>query len=673
MSDSPNLTITLPRDDEEKHTEQSGTIPADNGSLLKSGEHGQAAKQMVTAAEQRQMAEWNATQREYPADACIPQLVALQASRAPDAIALVAGSQALSYRELNQRANQLAHRLQALGVGPNVAVGLCVERSFDMVVGLLGILKAGGAYLPLDPSYPSDRLSFMLHDARVRVLVTQQRLSTLIPTMDIQPIYLDAGAALLEQQPVNEPEFSASIDDLAYIIYTSGSTGRPKGVQITHNSLLNLVFWHQRAFAVTPSDKATQLTSPAFDATGWELWPYLTCGASIYLLDEEARVEPALCRDFLLSHGITITFLPTVLAESVIALDWPSNGALRFLLTGADTLHHYPSPDLPFKLVNNYGPTEATVLVTSGPVLPSQQAELLPSIGCPIDNAEVYILDEHLRQVPIGTPGELHIGGVGLAKGYINRPDLTAEKFIPHPFRDEPGARLYKTGDRAYFLPDGQIAFMGRTDYQIKIRGFRIEPDEIVAVLNGHAAVRASTVIAREDTPGEKRLVAYVVPEPGARVSSDSLRETLAERLPDYMIPSVFVRLQALPVTPNGKVDRAALPPPDAANTLRNELGAAPTTPTEERLVRIVAPLLGLEYIGIDDNFFMLGGHSLLGTQIIVHVADTFGVDLTLRSLFSAPTIRLLSIEIERLTIARLEMMSDEEAILLLEKEQGRK
>lgn len=673
MSDSPNLTITLPRDDEEKHTEQSGTIPADNGSLLKSGEHGQAAKQMVTAAEQRQMAEWNATQREYPADACIPQLVALQASRAPDAIALVAGSQALSYRELNQRANQLAHRLQALGVGPNVAVGLCVERSFDMVVGLLGILKAGGAYLPLDPSYPSDRLSFMLRDARVRVLVTQQRLSTLIPTMDIQPIYLDAGAALLEQQPVNEPEFSASLDDLAYIIYTSGSTGRPKGVQITHNSLLNLVFWHQRAFAVTPSDKATQLTSPAFDATGWELWPYLTCGASIYLLDEEARVEPALCRDFLLSHGITITFLPTVLAESVIALDWPSNGALRFLLTGADTLHHYPSPDLPFKLVNNYGPTEATVLVTSGPVLPSQQAELLPSIGCPIDNAEVYILDEHLRQVPIGTPGELHIGGVGLAKGYINRPDLTAEKFIPHPFRDEPGARLYKTGDRAYFLPDGQIAFMGRTDYQIKIRGFRIEPDEIVAVLNGHAAVRASTVIAREDTPGEKRLVAYVVPEPGARVSSDSLRETLAERLPDYMIPSVFVRLQALPVTPNGKVDRAALPPPDAANTLRNEPGAAPTTPTEERLVEIVAPLLGLEYIGIDDNFFMLGGHSLLGTQIIVHVADTFGVDLTLRSLFSAPTIRLLSIEIERLTIARLEMMSDEEAILLLEKEQGRK
>jgi amino acid adenylation domain-containing protein len=622
-------------------------------------------------SEERQLAEWNATQQNYSREVCVPQLVTGQAAATPDAVALVAGDQRLTYHELNQRANQLAHYLQELGVGPNVLVGLCVERSLDMVVGLLGILKAGGAYVPLDPSYPPDRLAFMVEDAQAPVLVTQQHLVSRLPVQRAQVICLDADVAALAQRSASNPVSAVTADDLVYIIYTSGSTGRPKGVQITHGSLLNLVFWHQRAFQITTADRATQLTSPAFDATGWELWPYLTMGASVYLLDDDSRVAPALCRDWLVDHEITITFLPTALAEGVMALEWPSATALRYLLTGADTLHHYPSADVPFALVNNYGPTEATVVTTSTLVPPTEKADLPPSIGRPIDNMQVYILDEDLRQVPIGEPGELHIGGAGLARGYLNRPELTEEKFISHPFSAEPGARLYKTGDQARFLPDGQIAFMGRIDQQIKIRGYRIEPNEIMSVLNGHAAVQSSQVIAREDVPGDKRLVAYVVLASGVAVTASSLRETLAERLPDYMIPATFVHIESMPVTPNGKVDRRALPVPDASNTLHDEVIAEPHTPTEERLIGIVAPLLGLQDISIDDNFFMLGGHSLLGTQVIAHVANAFGVSLSLRSLFSSPTIRQLSAEIERLIVARIEAMSDEEAQQLLEQEQN--
>jgi len=629
-------------------------------------EHSRALP-LLTEMEQHQIAAWNATQQDYPRDACVPQLVARQAAATPEAVALVAGDQTCTYRELNRRANQLAHYLQTLGVQPGVLVGLCVERSFDMVVGLLGILKAGGAYVPLDPGYPPDRLAFMLSDAQAPVLVTQQRLISRLPSGEARVVLLDTDTAVLAQQSEAEPVLSATASDLAYVIYTSGSTGRPKGVQITHESLLNLLFWHHRAFAVTPSDRATQLTSPAFDATGWELWPYLTAGASVYLLDEESRVVPESCRDFLLSHGISIAFLPTALAESVMALEWPSTTSLRCLLTGADALHHYPSPSLPFTLINNYGPTEATVVATFGRVFPTERVAIPPSIGRPIANTQVYLLDEHLRQVPIGTPGELCIGGAGLAKGYLNQPDLTAEKFIPHPWSSEPGARLYKTGDLARYLPDGQLAFMGRIDHQMKIRGYRIEPDEIMSVLNEHPAIRVSMVIAHEDTPGDKRLVAYVVPVPGAHISAGSLREMLAKRLPDYMVPATFVLLEALPATPNGKVDRAALPAPGATNTLQDAVGALPSTLMQKRLNGIVAPLLGLEQIGIDDNFFLLGGTSLMGTQVIMRVAEAFGVELPLRTLFETPTIRLLSTEIERRIVARLEMMSDDEVLRLLQ------
>ena len=622
---------------------------------------------LLTESEYRQLAAWNATQQDYPQNACIPQLVAMQAAFTPSAVALVAGDQVFSYSELNRRTNQLAHYLQTLNVRPNVLVGLCVERSLDMVVGLLGILKAGGAYVPLDPSYPPERLRFMLEDAQVPVLVTQQHLAPSLAAHEAYMVCMDGDAGVLAQQSATEPISAVTIDDLAYVIYTSGSTGQPKGVQITHNSLLNLVFWHQRAFAVTAVDRATQVTSPAFDATGWELWPYLTAGASVYLPDEATRVVPELLRDWLVSNRITITFLPTALAESVMTLEWPATTALRFLLTGADTLHHYPSPNLPFALINNYGPTETTVVATFGRVPSITHADMPPSIGRPIANTQIYILDEHLQQVPTGVPGELYIGGAGVARGYLNRPELTAERFIPNPFSNEIDTRLYKTGDLARYLPDGQIAFLGRADHQIKIRGYRIEPSEIVSVLNTHPAVQTSLVVAREDISGDKRLVAYIVLVPDAHVTASSLRNTLVTYLPDYMIPTAFVVLEVLPLTPNGKVDRDALPAPDTTNMVQDEAIVAPNTPTEKRLVGIVVPLLELEQVGIDDNIFLLGGNSLMGTQIIARVADTFGVDLSLRSLFEAPTVRQLSAEIERLIFAKLEAMSDDEVQRLLE------
>ena len=709
----------------------------------------------------------SATRQDYPREASVPQLVAAQAVATPEAVALVAQAGAarsvLTYQALDTWANQVAHRLRALGMGPDILVGLCLERSAALVVGALGILKAGGAYVPLDPAYPPERLAFMLHDAQTPVLVTQQRLAERLPAGPWQVVALDADGPLSgDRRPAPCPRFepgrlvpcghaspsgserglawpkatrrpgtraadaarSGATGDraatglspvtpahLAYVIYTSGSTGQPKGVQITHDSLLNLVFWHRRAFAVTAADRATQLASPSFDATVWELWPYLTAGASVYLPDEETRSTPARLRDWLVAEGITISFLPTALAERVMALEWPPQTALRILLTGADVLHHYPSPDLPFVVVNNYGPTECTVVATSGPVPPTAPAtgatpprarsvgeaharapascpagtraadaarsgpsgrahgsgpERPPSIGRPIANTEVYILDDHLQPVPTGVPGELHIGGVGLARGYLNRPELTAETFIPHPFSAEPGARLYKTGDRACFLPDGQIAFLGRIDDQIKIRGYRIEPHEIVAALNRHPAVQMSVVVAREDTPGERRLVAYVVPAPGAQPVAGALRAFLGTQLPDYMLPTAFVWLEALPLTPNGKVDRAALPAPDAADTAREGAVVAPRTPVEQRVAEIVAGLLGLEQIGVDDNFFLLGVHSLLGAQVIARVADTFGVDLQLHAVFDAPTVAGLAIEIERLMLAKLEAMSEDEAQRLL-------
>ncbi|MDQ2715232.1 MAG: non-ribosomal peptide synthetase [Chloroflexota bacterium] len=636
--------------------------------ILDAAQQGQHAKTAPPPATQwQQLAQWNHTRQSYPQAMCVQQLVETQAATRPESVALVEGERSLPYHELNQRANQLARHLQTLGVGPNVPVGVCIERSPELVVGLLAVLKAGGAYVPLDPAYPAERLAFMLSDAQISVLVRSKYLYEQLSMQGRHVVNLDTDQALLAQQETADLPVSATLDDLAYIIYTSGSTGHPKGVEITHASLLNLVCWHQKAFAVTATDRATQVTSPAFDATGWELWPYLTAGARVYLPDEETRLSPMGLRDWLLRCRITISFLPTALAESVLHLDWPSIAPLRFLLTGADALHHYPPAGLPFALVNNYGPTEATVVTTSGIVAPTAHATRPPSIGRPIANMQVYILDEQRQQVPVSASGELYIGGAGLARGYHNRPDLTAERFIPHPFSSDPGARLYKSGDMVRLLPDGHLDFIGRIDQQIKIRGYRIEPNEIVSVLSEHDGVQASYVMAREDTPDDKRLVAYVVLAPETPPTATELREALLARVPDYMVPSAFVMVDALPLTPNGKVDRAALPEPETTNTMRDGAIIHPSTPTEERIAAIVRELLNMDEISVDDNFFMLGGHSLLGTQIIARVAGTFGVDLSLRSLFEAPTIQQLAAEIEQLVLTRIEAMSDEEVLHMLQ------
>lgn len=602
---------------------------------------------LLTEQERQQLlVEWNNTEAEYPFDKCIHQLFEEQVQRVPDAVAVVFEGEQLTYRELNARANQLAHYLRLLGVRPEVLIGICVERSFDMIVGILGILKAGGAYVPIDPTYPSDRIAYMLDDSQLPVLLTQEKLVASLPEHQAQVICLDSDWEEISTESDLSPITSVTPENLAYIIYTSGSTGKPKGVLIPHSGLLNLVFWHQRTFEVTSSDRTTQLAGTAFDASVWEMWPYLASGASIYLVKPEFLLCPEELRDWLLSQEITITFVPTPIAEKLLSLQWPSNGALRIMLTGGDKLHQYPSASIPFKIVNNYGPTENTVVTTSGLVTCDRTNNTLPQIGRPINNTQVYILDRYLQPVPIGVPGELHIASVGLARGYLNQPDLTDEKFIPNPFSNQPSDRLYKTGDLARYLPDGNIEYLGRIDNQVKIRGFRIELGEIEAALIQHPAIRETVVVAIENTTDTQQLVAYVVPQTEVSLSISDLRHFLKQQLPDYMIPSAFVTLEYLPLTPNGKLDRRALPAPEIRPELELTF-VAPRTPLEEILANVWAEVLGIKQIGINDNFFSLGGHSLLATQIISRIGTNLAVEVPLRHLFESPTIASLAEQIQ--------------------------
>lgn len=609
---------------------------------------------------------------------CVPELVTAQAAARPEAPALFAADGSLSvvlnYAQLNDRSNQIANHLISLGVDPNTSVGaedivaICLDRSVSGVVCALGILKAGAAYLPLDPSYPAERLAFMLNDAKPRVLITTKAKAKQLPNGPWQVIAIDdrdQDAAAIDRQSTNSPETTVTPERLAYVIYTSGSSGRPKGVEITHASLMNLVSWHNESFEVTPKTRASLLAGVGFDATVWETWPYLSAGASLHLPDEATRLAPERLRDWLVAKQITVSFLPTALAERVMNLEWPPQTRLRILLTGAETLRQFPSDDLPFRVVNNYGPTECTVVATSGDVPFETFADSLPTIGRPIANTQIHILDENLQPVPVHVAGEIYVGGAGVARGYLNQPELTAEKFVENPFGVE-GSRLYRTGDLARYLRSGEIAYLGRIDEQIKILGHRIEPNEIVSVLDRHPDVQASRVIASAESCREKHLVAYVVTKNDSQPAASELRLFLENELPQFMVPSVFVRLEALPLTQNGKVDRAGLPAPTAENTLGDEVFTAPRTPVEERLAAMLTALLKLEQVSVHDNFFMLGGHSLLGTQLISQIRGAFGVELALRTLFEAPTIEQLALEIEQLITARVEAMSEDEVQLLL-------
>ena len=631
-----------------------------------------ASPRLPTSVEAAQLAPRRTKWLVQPELSCVPQLVSLRAGETPDAPALSTSAQTLTYAEFNNLSNQIAHYLISLDAGVDSLVGLCLDRSLAGVVSALAVLKAGAAYLPLDPAYPLERLAFMLNDAQPWILITSSAMARQLPAGPWKIITIDNLADIdrttpaIARQPTSSPDIDVNSEQLAYVIYTSGSTGRPKGVEITHASLINLVAWHQQAFEITPDDRASLLAGVGFDAAVWETWPYLTAGASLHLPDEATRLSPELLRDWLVAERITLSFLPTALAERVMTLEWPAHTALRNLLVGAETLRQFPSDELPFSVVNNYGPTECTVVATSGSVPREDYSDKLPTIGRPIANTDVYILDENMQQVPIHAAGEIYVGGAGVARGYLNRPELTADKFVRNPFSLDPQARLYRTGDLARYLANGEIAYLGRIDEQVKILGHRIEPNEIVAVLDRHPAVETSRVIAHGDVCCEKHLVAYVVVRSESQPSASDLRSFLEKELPQYMVPAVFVRLDSFPLTQNGKIDRAALPAPNYENTLRDEEFIGARTPLEGRLAAILSSLLNLEQVSVHDNFFMLGGHSLLGTQLISQIRGAFGVELALRTLFESPTIEQLSTQIERLIMAQVEALSEEEVARLL-------
>jgi amino acid adenylation domain-containing protein len=589
----------------------------------------------------------------------VPRMIAVQARLNPDRIALAMGSGTLTYAELELRASRLANYLRSLGAGPEVLVGLCVERSPQFVVAALAIMQCGAAYLPMDLAHPAERLHFIVRDAAVRLLVTQAAFADRFEGLDARIVALDAEKSAIEQQPAQPPELKPGIDSLAYVIYTSGSTGRPKGVEITHRNLSNLVSWHVGAFDLDSSARSTFQSGVGFDAAVWEIWPALTVGSALYVPDEMTRLSAEPLRDWLVENQITVSFVPTAIAEQLISLPWPVETALRFLLTGADTLHRYPSAGLPFAFVNNYGPTECTVVATSGVIAADRPRDGLPPMGFPIDNVRVHILDEQLREVRKGLPGEIYIGGEGVARGYRNRPDLTAERFVVDPFTAE-GGRLYRTGDLGRILGSGEIAFLGRIDDQIKIRGYRIELNEINALLNAHPLVQASLVIAREDVPGDKRLIAYIVPVAGSQRDEQILREQIRRRLPDYMEPAAFVWMESLPLTPNGKVDRAALPRPSENGATEREFIAA-RTPVEEALGEIIREVLKVSRLSMDDDFFHLGAHSLLGAQVVARVRGVFGAELKLLDVFDAPTVAELSTKIEEALTRQLNAMTEAE------------
>ena len=591
----------------------------------------------------------------------VADLVAKAAAERPHAVALTAASAQLSYGELNARADRLAGYLRSLGAGPEVLIGVCLDRSFDQIISILAVMKTGGAFLPLDPAWPTPRLHKLLDDAKAPLVVTNadyadaltaENRTTIDPERDREKIARAASGI----SPIVRRE------NLAYVIYTSGSTGEPKGAEVTHGNLLNLIFWHRSAFGVTASDRASHLAGLGFDASVWEVWPYLAAGASVALVDETTRTSPELLRRFIVDEKINVAFVPTALAEPMIAADWPADTALRFLLTGADTLHGRPLSSLPFTLVNNYGPTECTVVATSGPIDAAADSQELPPIGMPIANTKIYLLDEKRQPVAAGKVGEIYIGGTGVGRGYRNRDGLTAERFLPDPFRMVPDARMYRTGDLGRLRQDNQIGFHGRLDNQEKIRGHRVEPEEIAAALNRHPQVTTCAVIARAGEQGDKQLVGYVVAAETGEPDANELHAFLSASLPDYMIPAAFVRIDTLPLTSSGKLDRKALPAPSADSALGQAGHRAPQTPTERRVAEIVAGVLGTAEIGLDDNFFMTGGHSLLGTQVVMRARDDFDVELTLRHLFQAPTVAKLAAVIAQLAYEKVAAMSIAEA-----------
>ena len=593
---------------------------------------------------------WNNTRKEYSGTNRLHELFEAQVELTPDTAAVIFEDEQLTYRELNRRANQLAHHLRGLGVGRGDVVGICVERSLEMVLGLLAILKAGGAYLPLDPTDPRERLTLMLKDAQSRLVLTQERLPARLPDDAAQLLYLDADAARFAQERTDNPVSDVTAEDLAYVIYTSGSTGRPKGVMNTHGGICNRLLWMQDAYQLTADDRVLQKTRYNFDVSVWEFfWPLIT-GASLVLARPAGHRDSAYLALLIAEQQITtLHFVPSMLQVFIGEEGLEQCTCVRRVVCSGEALPFEVQERFFVRhgaeLYNLYGPTEAAVDVTHWRCERGTARRTVP-IGRPIANTRIYVLDAGLRPVPAGVTGELFIGGTGLARGYLKRPELTAERFIPDAFADEPGTRLYRTGDVARHLPGGEIEFVSRVDHQVKVRGFRVETGEIEVALRAQEGVREAVVITREETGGGKRLVAYVVGEAGHELSGGSLRAALHGRLPDYMVPAAFVVLGELPLTANGKLDRAALPEPDQTRPELGEAYVAPRTPLEEALCAIWSEVLSLERVGVFDNFFDLGGHSLLATGIISRLRSVFQLEMSMRRIFEAPTVAALSVAI---------------------------
>jgi amino acid adenylation domain-containing protein/FkbH-like protein len=626
---------------------------------------------------------WNQFQ-DFPATRCIHQLFEEQAHRTPQAAAVVFEEQKLSYAELNHRSNQLARYLKEMGVGPDVLVGLCVERSLDMVIGILGILKAGGGYLPLDPTYPKDRLGFMLSDAQPPIVLTQYELKELFPAYEGRVIALDADWAEIERESTEDLTCDARPENLAYVIYTSGSTGRPKGCQITHYNVVRLFEATQHWYQFDQRDVWTMFHSYAFDFSVWELWGALIYGGRLVVVPYLVSRSPEEFYRLLEREAVTVlnqtpsSFRQLMHAEELLGAG--DNLALRYVVFGGEALEMQSLKpwfeghgDQKPHLINMYGITETTVHVTYRPL---SMADTVGGsvIGCPIPDLQVYLLDRNRQPVPIGVPAEMYVGGAGVARGYLNRPELNAERFIPDPFRPDKGARLYRTGDLARRLANGDIEYLGRIDQQVKIRGFRIELGEIETVLTSHQDVRESVVIVGEDESGDKRLIAYLVPQNGQGPAIGELRTFLKERMPEYMVPSAFVTLEKMPLTSNGKIDRRALPEPETVRSVEENGFIAPRTPLEEEVAAAWKQILGLEQIGVKDNFFEIGGHSLMATRVIILLRANLGVNLSLRLLFENPTVEsMASVLVETLSqladepelaemISEVEGLSDEAA-----------
>jgi surfactin family lipopeptide synthetase C len=598
---------------------------------------------LLTEPERRQLlVEWNQTETSYPRDKCIHELFESQADETPDALAVVFQDQQLTYRELNRRANQLAYHLKKLGAGPEAPIGICLERSVEMLVGLLAILKAGGAYQPLDPACPEERLLFMLQDAGAKTLLTQGHRLEQVLARGIQVISVDGNESEIALESEENPVCQTMAAGLAYIMYTSGSTGKPKAVSIPHRAVVRLV--RNTSYAdFGPNEVFLQFAPLSFDASTFEIWGCLLNGGRLVVLPPWTPSLEELGQA-VQRHGVTTLWLTAPIFHDMVEGHLDSLKQLRQLLAGGDVLSvsHVARAAAVLKgcrLINGYGPTENTTFTCTYAVDdPGRLGKSVP-IGRPIANTQVYVLDRSMKPVAIGIPGELYAGGDGVALGYFNHPDLTAESFVPNPFIGEPGARLYKTGDLVRYRPDGDIEFLGRIDDQVKIRGFRVEPGEIESILRDHPAVQEAVVVERKDRTGERCLAAYIVPRSQVELSISEVRQFLEHKLPEHMVPSVFALLDSLPLRANGKVDRRALPPPGDQRPVLGTSFVEPRTPLEKDLAGIWSDILGVWQIGVNDNFFHLGGHSLLAMRVVSRVRGAFQIELPLRKLFESPTV----------------------------------